>query len=129
MILLDSDVIIEIFDRKSEKGRTLFEKLKELGETVVTSAINLEEVLFGIYKKMGITSLPKEHSLMKFPALPFTSEDASTAARLEIELENQGKKKPRGDVLIAAIAINNNCKLMTGNKAHFVDINGLELVE
>ncbi|MHA1169562.1 MAG: type II toxin-antitoxin system VapC family toxin [Candidatus Hodarchaeales archaeon] len=129
MILLDSDVLIEILDKKSEKGIRLIKILTDRNEAVVTSSINFEEVLYGIFKRMNITELPEDHQLRKFPVLPFTADEASLAAHLEVSMENKGMKKPRGDVLIASVALSNNCRLMTLNRRHFKNIPGLELID
>ena len=129
MILLDSDVLIEIFDKFSKKRKVLLGKLKQLEEELVTTAINLDEVLYGIYKVISMQRLAPDHPLWRFPALPFTVKDADVAAQLEVKLERQGKKKPRGDNLIAAIDLNNGCKLFTLNKTHFSDIPRLELFD
>ncbi len=128
MILLDSDVIIEILAKDSANGRRLLDQLKELKDELVTTALNLEEILYGIYKRTQIKQIPTDHLLWQLPTLPFTAKDADIAARLEVELEQQGQKKPRGDILIAAIALNHNCKLFTLNIKHFSVIPDLKLV-
>jgi tRNA(fMet)-specific endonuclease VapC len=50
MIILDSDVLIEILDRKSEEGAKAVESILASGEAVCTTVIGLHEVLFGMYK-------------------------------------------------------------------------------
>ncbi|MEM2341051.1 MAG: PIN domain-containing protein [Candidatus Bathyarchaeia archaeon] len=43
MIVLDTDVLIEIFDRQSARGDEALRKLIERGEAVATTVINLHE--------------------------------------------------------------------------------------
>ncbi|MEM3873175.1 MAG: PIN domain-containing protein, partial [Nitrososphaeria archaeon] len=50
MIILDTDVLIEIFDKKSEKGDEALEKMIENGDSVHTTVINLHEILYGLSK-------------------------------------------------------------------------------
>lgn len=128
MILLDSDVIIEILAKDSTRGKSLLDQLKQLNEEFATTALNLEEILYGIYKRTPLQQLPEDHLLLQLPTFPFTAKDADIAARMEVELERQGQKKPRGDILIAAIALNHKCKLFTLNKKHFSAIPQLQLV-
>ena len=128
MILLDSDVIIEILAKDSTRGKNLLDQLKRLNEEFATTALNLEEILYGIYKQTPLHQLPEDHLLLQLPSLPFTAKDAEIAARMEVELERQGRKKPRGDILIAAIALNHQYKLFTLNKKHFSEIPLLKLV-
>ena len=45
LILLDTDVIIEILDRESDKGEELMLKIIESGEEYCTSSLNMHEVL------------------------------------------------------------------------------------
>lgn len=129
MIILDSDVLITIIDKKDRLGDRLIQLLKANYEETVTTAINLEEVLFGIYKRTKKEEGEKINKLLKLTAIPFTKEDAIIAAKLETEMEARGTKKPRGDILIAAIAIRVKGKLMTLNTRHFKDIPELELME
>lgn len=129
MIVLDSDVLIHIIDKKSSQKNQLLAKLKEKNDqNITTTAINLEEVLFGIFKRTGKFSIPTANLLSYLPILPFTREDAIFAAELEVKLEQEGKKKPRGDLLIAAITIRKKAIFFTLNKKHFQDIPNIQLI-
>ena len=50
MIVLDTDVLIEIFDKRSVKGDEALGKLVESGEDIATTVINLHEILYGLEK-------------------------------------------------------------------------------
>jgi len=48
MILLDTNVLIEIFDKHSEKGDQILRRILEQGDSIGTTAINLHEVMYGL---------------------------------------------------------------------------------
>jgi tRNA(fMet)-specific endonuclease VapC len=129
MIFLDNDVIIEILNSSSERGSLALKILEEQGHSaLVISSIVYEEILFGVYKKFQIDELQANHPLLRFPVIEFSKEDAELAAKIEYQLEKLGKKKPRGDILIASTVINKNSKLFTFNTKHFENIPNLNLL-
>ena len=50
MIVLDTDVLIEIFDRRSKKGDEALSRILESGESISTTTINFHEILYGLQK-------------------------------------------------------------------------------
>ncbi|MEM2896358.1 MAG: hypothetical protein QW265_00915 [Candidatus Bathyarchaeia archaeon] len=44
MIVLDTDVLVEIFDRKSSKGDEALNRILSSGEDIATTSINLNEI-------------------------------------------------------------------------------------
>ena len=114
MIIIDSDVLIEILDRKSEKGDQALKQTIESGDEAATTAINLHEVLYGLNKY----GKPVEELLL-LPILSFTKKDALLSSKIELEAEKKGKIISRSDAMIAAMAINNGAKLYTFNEIHF----------
>jgi len=123
MLILDSDVLIEIFRKGSHRGVEALETLKALDDDIVTTAINIHEVLYGLIKRDK--HLP---DLMRIRALPYTRGDASLSASLEIHVEQEGTPSGRTDTMIAAVAINNNAKLYTFNRSHFHSFTGKGLI-
>jgi predicted nucleic acid-binding protein len=123
MLILDSDVLIEILRKGSHRGAEALETLKALDDDIVTTAINIHEVLYGLVKRGK--HLP---DLMRMRALPYTREDASLSANLEIHAEQAGTPSGRTDTMIAAVAINNNAKLYTFNRSHFQSFTGKGLI-
>ena len=123
MILLDTDVIIEILDRESDKGEELMLKIIESGEEYCTSSVNMYEVLYGMEKYSKNSS-----SVLHIPTLDFTKKDSELSAVLELSAERKGKAVPRMDSIIASIAINNGCSLYTLDEHFevFMD-NGIKL--
>jgi len=114
MIVIDTDVLIEIFDRKSEKGDEALRKILESGESVSATAINLQEILYGLQR---YAKPVKE--VQQLPVLSYTREDAALSAKLELEAESRGTPMRRTDAMIAAIAVNNKASLYTADLKHF----------
>lgn len=122
MIIIDSDILIEIYDKDSTIGELAFKRIIGTGDTFCITSINLHEVLYGLIKY----AKPSEY-LLQLPVLNYSKEDARLAAGIELLAEKLGKKVSRTDAMIAAIAINSNSKLYTNNKKHFAGIDNLEL--
>ena len=114
MIVLDTDVLIEIFDRGSIKGEEALERLVRCGEDICITVINLHEVLYGLSKYAKPV-----REVLRLPVLSYRKEDAILASELELKLERRGMPIRRTDAMIAAIAINNNAKLYTFDVRHF----------
>lgn len=122
MILLDTDVLIEIFDKRSDKGDEALEKILESSEDIATTSINLHEILYGLEKY----AKPVKEALL-LPVLDYTKRDAALSAELELKAENRGATIRRTDVMIAAIAINRGTTLYTFNLRHFRPLEDLGL--
>lgn len=108
MILLDTDVIIEILDKQSDKGQELMLKVIESGEEYCTSSVNMHEVLYGVEKYSKNSRL-----VLHIPTLEFSKNDSELSSVLELSAERKGKAVPRMDAIVASIAINNGCSLYT----------------
>ncbi|MDE1854765.1 MAG: type II toxin-antitoxin system VapC family toxin [Candidatus Micrarchaeota archaeon] len=121
MILLDTDVLIEILEKGSELGSKAYEKIKTSGERVCTTAINLHEFLYGVLKYGGSTD-----DIPNLLILSYTREDAILSSELETRAEETGVKPMKPDAMIAAISINNDCKLLTNNRKDFEKFKGIE---
>lgn len=113
MIVLDTDILIEIFDKKSAQGEEILGKIE--GYEIATTTINLHEIIYGFYKVKK--KIVKE--LMEFNILDYTRSDALLSAKLEVELEKIGKPAGRFDTMIAGICINREAVLLTLNRTHF----------
>jgi len=113
MIVLDTDILIEIFDKNSALGEEILGKIE--GYEIATTSINLHEIVYGFYK------VKKEliRELMEFNILDYTRSDALLSAKLEVELEKIGKPAGRFDTMIAAVCINRDALLLTLNRTHF----------
>ena len=125
MILVDTDVLIEIFDRNSEKGDKALKKIERTGEDITTTSLNLHEILYGLHK---YTDSAKLERILVLDVVEFTKDDAVLSSKLEVETGKNGKKVPRFDAMIAAVAINRGFKLFTFNRKHFEGFGDLTLV-
>lgn len=114
MIVIDSEVLIEILDRKSLRGDEALKQVSSSGEEIAVTSISLHEVLYGLYKY----GKPVKE-LLSLPILSYTKRDADLSSRIELEIEMKGKPASRTDSMIAAITINNKAKLCTFNQKHF----------
>ncbi|MDE1868349.1 MAG: type II toxin-antitoxin system VapC family toxin [Candidatus Micrarchaeota archaeon] len=122
MIVIDTDVLIEIFEKASNLGETAFSKIEKSMEEFATTAINLHEVLHGTIKY----GKPSEY-IAVLPVLSYTKADAVLSSELEYRAEAKGRRVTKPDAMIAAIAINNGAKLYTFNKSHFKGFEDLGL--
>ncbi len=122
MILLDTDVLIEIFDKHSEKGNGVLKRIIEKGDSVGSTAINLHEVVYGLQKYARPVS-----EVLQLPILGYNKEDARTSVRLELAAEKAGTPIRRTDAMIAAIAINNEADFFTLDWKHFGPMKSLGL--
>ncbi|MBN2488294.1 MAG: type II toxin-antitoxin system VapC family toxin [Methanosarcinaceae archaeon] len=125
MILVDTDVLIEIFDRNSEKGDSALKTIEETGEDITLTTLNLHEILFGMYKYNARGKIDK---ILLLDVVDFTKDDANLSAMLELEAERKGKKASRFDAMIAAVAINRGFSLFTFNRGHFEVFENLTLL-
>ncbi|MCX8189211.1 MAG: type II toxin-antitoxin system VapC family toxin [Nitrososphaeria archaeon] len=114
MIILDTDVLIEIFDRRSKKGDEALERIIGSGDSVHTTVINLHEILYGLNK----FAKPVKEVLM-LSILDYRKQDAILASELELKAEREGLPIRRTDAMIAAITINNKGQLYTFDENHF----------
>ena len=120
MIIIDTDVLIEIFDKKSVKGDLALEKIENAGEDVAITSLTLHEILYGLYKY--------GKGLEQLETLDFNCDDAQLSAKLELDCERKGKKVARIDTMIAATSINRKASLFTFNKKHFEVFSELSLL-
>ncbi|OYT27543.1 MAG: hypothetical protein B6U97_01220 [Candidatus Altiarchaeales archaeon ex4484_96] len=126
MIILDTDVLIEIFDKKSDKGDEILMKLEEIQDkNIGTTALNYHEILYGLIKYAK-----KRKQIYSLKTLDYTKKDAALSSALEAKLDEEGKKTGRLDTMIAAVAINNNSNFITLNRKHYEPLtrHGLKLI-
>ncbi len=113
-MVLDSDVLIELLDKKSKKGDEALRGVVQSGEAIALTSISLHEVIYGLFK----FAKPVEE-LLQLPVLAYTRDDATLSARIELEAERKGRTVRRTDAMIAATAINRDASLFTFDLEHF----------
>lgn len=112
MIIIDTDALIEILNKKSKKGQKIYEKMELSGEIFAITSITLYEILY-FFMKMKMNILPPIHLLHVYG---FSKEDAQKAAELEIELENKGRKVKATILIIASIVMSKGATICTLNE-------------
>jgi tRNA(fMet)-specific endonuclease VapC len=108
LIIVDTDVLIEISDKRSKKGKEMYQKIIANGDDIAITSITLYETMYGLkkFKKPF-------YYLSAFPVYEFSKEDALLAAKLDLDLEKKGKKIKRMDIIIASTTINRGATLCT----------------
>jgi predicted nucleic acid-binding protein len=124
MIIVDADVLIDIFDKQSERGNLALKKLENSGEDIAITSITLHEILFDHYKFNK-----KIRELLQINTLEFNKKDVELSAKIEFDMEKKGTTISRMDTMIAAIAINRKAKVYTFNTKHFQIIKQLKLFD
>jgi tRNA(fMet)-specific endonuclease VapC len=129
MYLFDTDTLSNIVKRKPS-GR-LLEKLEETPKAFqYTSAINFGEIYYGANRSSRKKQILKIFEEMVFPninILSFDRQSGRVFGILKAELEKRGNGSSAPDLRIAAVAIQHNHTLITGNTKHFKNIPGLRL--
>ncbi len=119
LIVLDTDVLVKILNKKSTRGQEIYEKLEKNDGHFAITSITLYETLH-FFTKMKMKT-PPIHLLQVYG---FSKQDAEKAAELEIELENRGIKAKVTVLMISSIVINKGASLCSLNE----DFNELKTV-
>jgi tRNA(fMet)-specific endonuclease VapC len=129
MYLFDTDCLSNIL--KKAPSPLLIKKLESLPKGLqFTTSINVSEIYFGAYRSRNQEKILKAYEDKVFPnvnILPFDTGSGKIYGRLKALLEKRGFSKSEPDLRIAAIAIQHNMILVTGNKKHFMNIPGLNI--
>jgi tRNA(fMet)-specific endonuclease VapC len=129
MYLFDTDCLSNIL--KKAPSPLLIKKLESLPKGLqFTTSINVSEIYFGAYRSRNQEKILKAYEDKVFPnvnILPFDTDSGKIYGRLKALLEKRGFSKSEPDLKIAAIAIQHNMILVTGNKRHFMNIPGLNI--
>jgi tRNA(fMet)-specific endonuclease VapC len=115
-------VLIEILDKKSEKGDEALKQILQSEEEICTTVINIHEILYGLHKY----GQPVKEILL-LPVLNYMKKDAVLSSKIELEAEERGNSIRRTDAMIAAITINNGAALYTFDLKHFSPLKALGL--
>jgi len=123
LIICDSDVIIEFFDRAN---KSIENRLVEMGrENLCISSVTYSEIIFGSTDKDHLTTLSK--GLEKFIVVDI-DQRIDTIHQELVKKYSLSHKLGIQDALIAATALNYEIKLFTLNTKDFKFIEGLELL-
>jgi predicted nucleic acid-binding protein len=124
--LIDSDILIYFLKGKQEVVQRL---LQIPIDDLYISRINYTELLYGAYNSSKVDQNLKiiEPFLDNFKILEFTKTSSFIFAKEKARLKKSGNIIADMDLMIASIAIENNCTLITNNMKHFDRVQNLEL--
>jgi tRNA(fMet)-specific endonuclease VapC len=129
MYLFDTDCLSNIL--KKAPSPLLLKKLEALpNDLQFTTSINISEIYFGAYRSKNQKKILAAYENKVFPnvnILPFDTDSGKIYGRLKALLKKRGLSKSEPDLRIAAIAIQHNMILITGNKRHFMKIPGINV--
>ncbi len=125
--LLDTDVLIEFFRKKPGVVTRVTAYLSD-HDRLSISIITYYEVLRGL-RHVGITAQLQafEDFIADSEMLLLDLTAVRKAADVYAALRKQGQLINEGDILIAGIALVNNCVLVTNNTAHFSRVPELQI--
>jgi len=129
MYLFDTDVLSHVL--KKRRSPSLMGRLKATPQaSQFTSAVNVAEIYFGVFRKEGRADLLQcyENEIFsRLTILPFDRDSARIFGRVKAEIEQKGLPRFEADLQIAAVAIANNLTLVSGNIRHYSSIPGLRV--
>ncbi|RLE58925.1 MAG: type II toxin-antitoxin system VapC family toxin [Thermoprotei archaeon] len=124
-ILVDTDVLIEAFERRNE---AILGKL--FNYNIYVSYVSLYEYLYG-FKYIGKDVVKEKDMLEKVVNIVYPSQDVILKTlEIDVDLSRKGEKIPQADIIIAATAIVLGMPLYTMDLTHFSRLKryGLKLV-
>lgn len=124
--LLDTDIFSEVLKRKHPAVITKAEQYHALFGRYTISTITVLEIVKGFHK------VRREERIQEFltalataEILTLTIKNAETAGRIYADLERAGRPIGRADPMIAAMALEHDLVLVTGNTQHYEHIQRL----
>ncbi len=118
--LLDTDILSEILKAKNAAVVSKAVAYKENFERFTISVITVMEVVKGLRKVGRADALEKFlNGLQAIEVIPFEQNCSILAGRMFADLERVGQPIGKADPMIAAIAVQHNLTLVTGNTAHY----------
>jgi predicted nucleic acid-binding protein len=114
-LLLDTSVLIDAL-RLRHRRRELLAELVRAGHTLVTTALNVAEVYAGMRPE---ETQRTEALLSALDCYDLTGTSARRAGSLKQQWARKGRTLTLADMIVAAIALDLGCTLMTDNRKDF----------
>ena len=124
--LIDSDILIYFLKGKQE----VVKRLSQIPiDDLYISRINYTELMYGAYNSTKIDQNLKiiEPFLDSFTVLEFTKVSSLIFAKEKARLKKSGNIIADMDLMIASIALENDCTLISNNIKHFDRVQNLKL--
>ncbi len=125
MILLDTNVVIAFFDG----NKTVLQRIYADVDRIALSSLVVAELDYGAKaSQKAKKNIEKLHRFVDIvQVVPFDIECAKIFGTLKSKLRKLGKPTGEIDALIAATAMAHKAVLVTGNRKHFENIEGLKI--
>ena len=125
MILLDTNVVIAFFNG----NKTVLQRIYADVDRIALSSLVLAELDYGAKaSQKAKENLEKLHRFVDIvQVVSFDIECAKIFGTIKSKLRKLGKPTGEMDALIAATAMTHKAVLVTGNKKHFENIEGLKV--
>jgi predicted nucleic acid-binding protein len=114
-LLLDTSVLIDVL-RHRRGRRELLAKLARAGNTMATTALNVAELYAGMRPEEEAQT---EAFLGTFDCYELTESAGRLAGTLKQKWAKKGRTLSLADAIIAAVALERGCTLMTDNRRDF----------
>ncbi|MCQ2248328.1 MAG: PIN domain-containing protein [Treponema sp.] len=111
MILVDTNIIIDFWDKPTDKIKNVLEK-----NDIAICGVIKTELLRGSNSEKQFSQM--EEALNDFTYLSFSEKDWIYLAKQFLTLKKNGLVVPFQDAMIAYLAIKNKCEIWTNDK-HF----------
>jgi tRNA(fMet)-specific endonuclease VapC len=118
--LLDTDILSETLRARDANVVSQSVAYKAAHGQLTISVITVMEIVKGMHKMSRTTALSRFlQGIKSSEILPFDQPSAEIAGRIYGDLESAGQPIGRADVMIAAIALQHDLTLVTGNIRHY----------
>jgi tRNA(fMet)-specific endonuclease VapC len=125
MILLDTNVVIAFFNGNQAVLKMI---QAEIGRIALSSLVVAELDYGAKASQKAKENIEKLHRFVDIVrVIPFDLECAKVFGTIKTKLRKIGKPTGETDALIAATAMANKALLITGNRRHFENIEGLKV--
>jgi tRNA(fMet)-specific endonuclease VapC len=128
---LDTNVLIDLANRRTDRLRQRFEQAVATGEAVTTCSIAAHELVFGaVISRRPPYHLELAHRLLgSLNVTELSFEDAESAANLRAALRRLGQTIGSFDTLIAGQALCRGWTMVTANVREFGRVPGLRIID
>lgn len=125
--LLDTNTCIRYLNGASDAIRRHIETTHP--REIAVCAIVKAELFYGAHKSVRVhENLTKQWTFLnRFVSLAFDDQAAEAYGRIRANIKKAGTPVGPNDLLIAAIAVSNNCILVSHNIKEFRQITGLDV--
>ena len=125
MILLDTNVVIAFFNG----NKAVLKRIQSEIGRIALSTLVVAELDYGAKaSQKAKENIEKLHRFVDIvQVVPFDLESAKIFGTIKSKLRKLGKPTGETDALIAATAMAHKALLVTGNKRHFENIEGLKI--